>query len=400
MPSKEYEKALSEVTVENGTGFIVSNQKVHRVKPDEALRLIGSDNLLGDLPRLNIRTRDIEINENVLTQDDLSRLYLSLCRPNQIWSKELVVDTVNLIASQNHYDPVCVYLNNLSNIAPLHNDYWNNLDQFLFNIDDPISKKFMRRFLTMCVKRVLEPACMYRQIPVLVGPQLRGKSELGRALFGTYYGSGLKGSFDIDDVGKLERVWAMELAELDGITKKSQVEAFKDFVSRREDLDRRKYGRGIVSIPRRSVFWGTSNQPPLNDSSGSTRFVCIPVVDVRPAISRVIDSRDSIWHRAYLEYHNNYQCWSTEEEQNEINRRNSDFEFVDPWTEKLEELLDDYTPNFINTFKIHEELGLETPHLKNTDANRIRKIMSQLGWRYGRLRLTGHGKQKRGFIRM
>jgi len=75
-------------------------------------------------------------------------------------------------------------------------------------------------------------------------------------------------------------------------------------------------------------------------------------------------------------------------------------EFIDPWTETLEELLDDYTPNFINSFKIHEELGLETPHLKNTDANRIRKIMSQLGWRYGRLRLTGNGKQKRGFIRM
>ena len=55
--SKEFNDALSQVTVENGTGVIVSNQKVHRVKPDEALKLIGSENLLSDVPRLNIRTR-------------------------------------------------------------------------------------------------------------------------------------------------------------------------------------------------------------------------------------------------------------------------------------------------------------------------------------------------------
>jgi predicted P-loop ATPase len=397
--SKEFNDALSQVTVENGTGVIVSNQKVHRVKPDEALKLIGSENLLGDVPRLNIRTRDIELNGEVITQDDLSRLYLLLCKPNQTWSKELVVDTVNILADSNSYDPVSVYLNNLGNIAPLHDDYWNNLDQFLFNIDDPVAKKFMPRYLTMAVKRVLEPACMYRQIPVLIGPQLRGKSELGRALFGSYYGSGLKGTFCIDDVGKLERVWVMELAELDGITKKAQVEAFKDFVSRREDIDRRKYGRGVVAIPRRSIFWGTSNQPPLNDASGSTRFVCIPVQDVRPAIDRVLDLRDSIWQRAYLEYRNNYQCWSTEEEQNEINKRNSDFEFVDPWTETLEDLIDATRGDFINTVRIHEELELEPKHLKNSDSTRIRKIMGQLGWTYGRLRFDDN-KQKRGFRRM
>ena len=158
--SKEFNDALSQVTVENGTGVIVSNQKVHRVKPDEALKLIGSENLLGDVPRLNIRTRDIELNGEVITQDDLSRLYLLLCKPNQTWSKELVVDTVNIIADSNSYDPVSVYLNNLGNIAPLHDNYWNNLDQFLFNIDDQVAKKSLPRYLTMAVKRVLEPACM------------------------------------------------------------------------------------------------------------------------------------------------------------------------------------------------------------------------------------------------
>ena len=185
----------------------------------------------------------------------------------------MTVDAVLTVAELNEYDPIAVYLHNLSHVQPLPDKDWFNLDQFLFNIDDPVARAFMPRYLVAAVKRACQPSSQYRQIPVLIGSQDIGKTELGRSLFGKYYGGGLSGKFDIDDVCILERLWCCELAELDGVTRKAQVESFKTFISRTEDFTRRKYGKGIIKIPRRSVFWGTSNTPPLNDSSGSTRFV-------------------------------------------------------------------------------------------------------------------------------
>ena len=83
--------------------------------------------------------------------------------------------------------------------------------------------------------------CQLRQTPVLQGDQGIGKTELGRALFGhDCYGDGLTPALDIDDVTKLQHVWGMELDELNGITRRTQVEKLKAFLSRRVDLVRRK----------------------------------------------------------------------------------------------------------------------------------------------------------------
>ena len=309
------------------------------------------------------------------------------------------VDAVVTVAELNEYDPIALYLHNSKPAEPLPDKDWNNLDQFLFNIDDPVARAFMPRYLVAAVKRACQPSSQYRQIPVLIGSQDIGKTELGRSLFGKYYGGGLSGKFDIDDVCILERLWCCELAELDGITRKSQIEAFKDFISRTEDFSRRKYGKGTIKIPRRSVFWGTSNTPPLNDSSGSTRFVCIPVPKKELPYKRVGDAFDQIWSRAYWEYRRGYQCYSPQEEMDLIEERNSDFEYVDSWFERIEEFVENTTLELIPTQTIHELLDLEPRHLGNQQySTRIRQIMAKCGWKYDRLTIGGN--QKRGYIKI
>ena len=342
------EEVKPTVVVDNNTGIILSGSGLKTIQPHEAYSLINGvvvesnkfpdgkelKYALGEKPCLNVRTRFIEIGDTEINPDQLSRLYLFLCNHKQRWSKEITEDAVKAIAEINEYDPIAIYLHNLNHIEPLGDKDWLNLDQFLFNIDDPIARAFMPRYLVAAVKRACQPSCQYRQIPVLIGSQNIGKTELGRSLFGKYYGGGLSGKFDIDDVTILERLWCCELAELDGITRKSQIESFKDFISRTEDFTRRKYGKGTILIPRRSVFWGTSNTPPLNDSSGSTRFVCIPIPNKKLPIERVTNAFDSIWARAYKEYRKGFQCYSTDKEMDSINERNSDFEYVDSWFEK------------------------------------------------------------------
>ena len=404
------EETTPEIVVDNDTGIILSGSGNKTIQPHEALALIhgvvvsnpkmpnGKElrYALGDRPRFNVRTRFIEIGDKEYNLDELSRFYLQLSNHKQKWSKEMTVDAVLTVAELNEYDPIAVYLHNLSHVQPLPDKDWFNLDQFLFNIDDPVARAFMPRYLVAAVKRACQPSCEYRQIPVLIGKQNIGKTKLGKALFGQYYGDGLSGSFDVDDVSILERLWCCELAELDGVTRKAQVESFKTFISRTEDFTRRKYGKGIIKIPRRSVFWGTSNTPPLNDSSGSTRFVCIPVPDKDLPFERVGNAFDEIWARAYKEFRKGYQCWSTKEEADAIDERNADFEYVDSWFEKVEKFVKETTLELITTEQIHDLLDLESRHLGNKEyATRIRKIMAKCGWHYSRY--TIGGDQKRGY---
>ena len=401
-----------EIVVDNDTGIVLSGSGLKTIQPHEATMLINGvvvpskktpdgkeiKYALGDIPRLNVRTRFIEIGDREYNLDQISRFYLHLSNHKQRWSKEVTVDAVVTVAELNEYDPIALYLHNTSHFEPLPDKDWNNLDQFLFNIDDPVARAFMPRYLVAAVKRACQPSSQYRQIPVLIGSQDIGKTELGRSLFGKYYGGGLSGKFDIDDVCILERLWCCELAELDGITRKSQIEAFKDFISRTEDFTRRKYGKGTIKIPRRSVFWGTSNTPPLNDSSGSTRFVCIPLPNKKLPIERVLNAFDSIWARAYKEFRKGFQCYSTDEEKISINERNSDFEYVDSWFEKIEKFLNETTLELVTTERIHELLDLDPRHLSNNSISpRIKKIMFKCGWKYGRP--TIDGEQQRGYIK-
>ena len=402
-----------EVVIDEATGIILSGSGNKLIQNHEALALIDGVVVsnpkmpngkevryaLGHKPCLNIRTRFIEVGDYELTQDRLSRLYLQLSNHKQKWSKQMTIDAVNTVAEINAYDPIALYLQNLSSKDALPDKDWFNLDQFLFNLDDPIARAFMPRYLVAAVKRAIEPACQNRQIPVLIGPQNIGKTELGRSLFGKYYGGGISTKFDIDDITKLERLWCCELAELDGITRKGQIESFKTFISDCENFDRRKYGQGIVKIIRRNVFWGTSNTPPLNDSSGSTRFVCIPVPKKELPYKRVGDAFDQIWSRAYWEYRRGYQCYSPKEEMDSIEERNLAFEYVDSWFEIIEEFVENTTLELIPTKRIHELLDLEPRHLGNQQyATRIRKIMAKCGWKYDRP--TIGGEQRRGYIKI
>jgi predicted P-loop ATPase len=214
----------------------------------------------------------------------------------------------------------------------------------LFNIEDPIAKAFMPRYLVASVARIYEPGCLVRQLPVLIGPQGVGKTELGRSLFGhNHYGDGLTSRLDIDDITRLTRVWCLELGELDGITRRTQQEHFKAFISRRVDIARRKYAAGEEDFPRRSVFWGSSNGAPLRDPTGSTRFVCIRIPDKKLPTERVALLRDQIWQRAVLAYREGLQWYSTDQELLEISNRNTDYVQIDPWSETITAYLDHQT---------------------------------------------------------
>ena len=91
------------------------------------------------------------------------------------------------------------------------------------------------------------------------------------------------------------------------------------------------------SHQRQTTFWATPNKSPLSDNTGSSRFVMIPLGDDKLPVDRVAAAKDSIWARAYAEFRNGIQYWSTDEEMGAIPVRNSDFDLMDPWSDLLGE---------------------------------------------------------------
>ena len=369
-------------------------RKPCRLRPDQVKSLLPER--LGDKPRRNLRTRYIEVDGRIMSGNEGRHLYLDLCNESETWTKEATTDALEALADQNPFDPVLDYLNGLS-CDPLPDEDWEHLDQLLFNIEDPVAASFMPRFMVAAVARVFEPGCLVRQLPVLVGPQNIGKTELGRALFGhSHFGDGLSNKLDIDDVSRLTRVWCLELGELDGITRRTQQEHFKAFISRRVDIQRRKYAAGEEDFPRRSVFWGTSNGAPLRDPTGSTRFVCITLPEQRLPFAHVSLLRDAIWRRAVQAYREGFQWYSTDEELEVIRSRNEDYVNLDPWADVLIPFLEEQRIEPVTTELLFQRLKIEPQHQNQAGALRIRQICESHGWAYGQRRIEG-GERRRGF---
>ena len=372
-------------------------QKKKLITADLALAQMSKE--LGDTPKLNVRTRGVHCQGREVTGDAIGNLYLHLSKGKWMWGKTLAADTFNTLAEDCPFDPVMDYLGNLK-ADPLPVENWERLDQWLFNIDDPITARFMQRYAVAAVQRVFEPGCQQRQVPVLLGEQYIGKSELGRALFSDqWYGDGIRSSMDVDDVTLMAHCWAVEFAEFDGFTRKASAEKLKAFISRTTDLCRRKYGRSTERIPRRSVFWGTANKSPLTDRTGSTRFCVINLPDKKLPLSRVTLDRDAFWRRALVAYRDGFQSYSTDTELNEIVTRNSGYDMPDPWEELISGFLKRRagTP-YVELQEIYRHLEINPERQNGTNAKRITELAAEVGWVKSRNRVGGQGERVTAFF--
>ena len=148
--------------------------------------------------------------------------------------------------------------------------------------DGPLTSWASTYLCLGAVQRAYEPGGLLREIPILIGPQRIGKSQLLSNLIPPEHPDWFSDSVCVSDAGQ-KRLEAMlgrvivELSELTGF-RRAELESLKAFISRRDDgATRLAYRRDPETALRRCILVGTSNDVEClpNDPSGNSRYVPI-----------------------------------------------------------------------------------------------------------------------------
>ena len=135
------------------------------------------------------------------------------------------------------------------------------------------------------VQRTLEPGCLIRETPVLIGPHGVGKSSALRAIvppdwefLGFSDGVNLAASPKVLLEGTQGRV-LVEASEMVGLKRRADLEQMKAWLTRRDDgFVRLSYRQDPEPALRRFVVVGTSNEGTLpQDAAALARFVAIEI---------------------------------------------------------------------------------------------------------------------------
>ena len=131
--------------------------------------------------------------------------------------------------------------------------------------------------------------------------------------------------------------WIVEIAELEGSFKKDMAK-LKGFITSDCDKIRPPYGRESIIHPRRTVFYGTVNDPKfLVDPTGNTRWWTIPVT----ALDHTHDiDMQQVFAQFAIDYDKGEPWWLTDDEEAMLERLNRDHRVVSAIRERIEDVLD------------------------------------------------------------
>lgn len=200
------------------------------------------------------------------------------------------------------------------------------LTEYLGAEDNPYTRAVIRKSLVAAVARAMEPGVKWDYMPILAGPQGIGKSTFLQLLGKDWFSDSLQ-SFESKDASEMiQGTWINEIGELTVLTR-SETNAVKQFLSKKEDIFREAYGRKTGRFPRRCIFFGTSNDMEfLKDKTGNRRFWPVDLYTVTPVKSVFNDlpaEIDQLWAEAFVAWEQGEELFLTGEAK-EIAEREQD----------------------------------------------------------------------------
>lgn len=187
-------------------------------------------------------------------------------------------DAMNEMGHTNRFHPIKNYLDAL----PAWDEV-DRLNEFLgymtFDGNPDIARTFMKKWLIGAIAKIYDNSQTY--MLVLDGKQGIGKSYLARWFCSCLPDLFLESPIKPDDKDSLIRLmsyWVWEVGELQATTRKSDVEALKDFITHRTVTVRLPFAKRDISRPTTANLIGTINENGggfLADTTGNRRFAIV-----------------------------------------------------------------------------------------------------------------------------
>lgn len=235
---------------------------------------------------------------------DISIIKGRIERMHGIYNDAKLNDAIEQVSSDNAFHPIKLYLESLT---------WDGvprIDTFLVEYmgaeDNAYTREAFRKMLLAAVTRIYEPGRKFDTALVFYSEQGVGKSTLIQRLSKGWFNDSLTNLSGKESYEAIQFAWLVELAELSAL-RKSDVEAVKNFISKREDTYRGAYARRVKTHKRQCVFFGSTNDDEfLKDATGNRRFFPVGVKRTRktrlifePEFDAIVDQ---LWAEAMEGY--------------------------------------------------------------------------------------------------
>ena len=127
---------------------------------------IGYLRNLGKRLGFDDRRKEITVDGTSLSKDDVSKIYGRAAAIGLEISKEKARDAVEMVAAENRFDPVELYLSNLPSADPI--DPYSVAETYL-GITDRLNQRQVGKWLIGAVQRTYEPGSMMQYILLFLG---------------------------------------------------------------------------------------------------------------------------------------------------------------------------------------------------------------------------------------
>ena len=316
--------------------------------------------------------------------DSFTAFWLSTHVGLETLSSMQAAEAVEMAARDAAFDPVVEHLDGLAWDGTPRLDHW--LVDYFGAPSGDYTRLVGRWWVLGMVKRAFEPGCKFDFMPILEGPQGRGKSTALEVLAHPWFGNTDFVVGDKDSLAVIQGKWLYEIAELDSFNK-ADTTRVKSFVSRQVDEFRPAYGRRVVRLPRRVVFVGTTNQfEYFKDASGNRRFWpirCLDMID----LEGLAEARDQLFAEAVMRLRAGDRCYPTLEEQELLlSPEQQGREIVDSWEDAVHRYLEDVDidgrrRDQVGVFDLLVgALRLDAGKITKEMTMRVAAVMRQLGW--------------------
>ncbi len=331
--------------------------------------------------RLNNMTHYVELDGVAITPD---YLYLDLMDYGIESSKDFVMDNFFKLATKHQYDPLTEYLEGC--YAKYSDSTINLLDApaktYLKTTED-IYDVYLRKTLMAAAARALSAGCKVDTVFVLFGAEGLQKTTFFEILAGQWFEGGLGGNVgDTNEMMKMAASWICEWGEIERIFGQKDTSTIKAFLTRREDVFRRPWGRTMEKTPRRSIIVASTNRDDfLSDPTGNRRYwvvKCEHQIDT----DKLKEDRDKIWAAAVALFKRGEKWWLTKDEEALRTDKNKDFTSEEIWFEKIQYYVNSAIEGKVTTSEVLENaLKVETAHQDRSGQIRVSKVLSELGWK-------------------